>query len=69
LPGDKSAFVASVGSFDDTAEFTDGQFNVLERDSGLKLDGIEEHFGSKGKRDGTEHVILLAGLRSKGQLI
>jgi hypothetical protein len=61
LSCEESAFVASVGSFDDAAEFTDGQFNILERDSGLECDGVEQHFGSEGDCDWTEHVILLAG--------
>jgi hypothetical protein len=61
LSGEESAFVTSVVSFDDTAKLTDGQFNVFERDSSLELDGIEQHLGSKGDCDWTEHVILLTG--------
>jgi hypothetical protein len=62
LSGEESALVTSVGSFDDAAEFTDGQFNVLERDSGLELDGVEQHFGSERDCNWTEHVILLAAV-------
>jgi hypothetical protein len=61
LSGEESAIVTSVGAFDDAAEFTDGQFNILERDTGLEFDGVEQHFGSEGDCDWTEHVILLAG--------
>jgi hypothetical protein len=41
LSGEESAFVTSVGSLDDATEFTDGQLNVFERDSGLEPDGVE----------------------------
>src|SRR5687767_13234536 len=57
----ESAFIASVCSFDDATEFTDGQFNVLERDSRLEYHRVEQHFGPEGECDWTEHVILLAG--------
>jgi hypothetical protein len=60
LSNEESAFLTSVGSFDDSAEFTDGQFNVLERDSGLELDGVEQHFGSEGESNWTEYIVLLA---------
>lgn len=59
MSGEESAFVASVGSFDDAAELTDGQFDVLELDSWLERDRVEQHFGPEGECDWTEHVILL----------
>jgi hypothetical protein len=61
LSCEESAFVPSVGSFDDSAEFADGQFNIFERDSGFECDGVEQHLGSEGDCDWTEHVILLGG--------
>ena len=57
LFGEESAFVTSVGSVDDAAEFTDGQFNILERDSGLEPDGVGQHFGSERECNWAEHVI------------
>jgi len=59
LPRNEPPFVATVRFLHDHAHFPNGHLNLLEADTGIKFDGVEQHFRSKWDSDGTKHITLL----------
>src|SRR5207237_3120278 len=64
LPRDEAPFATAVGFLDDAAQFSDRHLHIVERDAGLELHGVEQHFDPEGNGYRSAHVILLHETRS-----